>query len=101
MKKKDNSDIINNTSPVIKKTPGKWKSFTSSIAQKCDEVFKFCKTMAGVITGLVFLSYGGYAVLKLSQTSNAAWRIAFAVWATSSIMAGFVILWRTVQKISK
>jgi len=97
MKKKDNfEELFDAPAPKAKKTPAK-KSLNSKIA----EIKTFVKTMAGVITGLVFLSYGGYAVLKLSQTSNAAWRIAFAVWATSSIMAGFVILWRTVQKISK
>ena len=97
MKKKDNfEELFDAPAPKAKKTPAK-KSLNSKIA----ETKTFVKTMAGVITGLVFLSYGGYAVLKLSQTSNAAWRIAFAVWATSSIMAGFVILWRTVQKISK
>jgi len=101
MARKSKDDIINNTSPVIKKTPGKWKSFTSIISQKWDEIFQFSKVMAGILTGLVFLSYGGYAVYRLANTSNAAWRIAFAVWATSSIMAGFVILWRTVQKVGK
>lgn len=97
MKKKDNlEELFDAPAPKVKKTPAK-KSLNSKIA----EIKTFVKTMAGVITGLVFLSYGGYAVLKLSQTSNVAWRIAFAVWATSSIMAGFVVLWRTVQKVGK
>lgn len=97
MKKTDTDKIFEVDSKLkVKKTPAK-KSLNSKIA----EIKTFVKTMAGVITGLVFLSYGGYAVLKLSQTSNTAWRIAFAVWATSSIMAGFVILWRTVQKVGK
>lgn len=97
MKKKDNfEELFDAPAPKVKKTPAK-KSFNT----KVHEIVVFSKVMAGILTGLVFLSYGGYAVYRLANTSNAAWRIAFAVWATSSIMAGFVILWRTVQKVGK
>ena len=73
------------------------KPFTDKI----QEFQHFCKVMAGVIAGFIFLSHAGYAVYELSKTHNELWRGAFAVWAASSAVVGLVLLWRAAKKVSE